>query len=68
MIVIPQCFECKHLDPNAPKGVMRCDAFPGGIPNAILLAEHDHKDPFPGDHGILFEEGEPEGKPSEAKG
>jgi hypothetical protein len=32
-----------------------CDAYPDGIPPAILSWEHDHRAPFPGDKGILFE-------------
>jgi hypothetical protein len=60
--IIPQCFDCTRL--HAGKG-MRCDAFPGGIPEAILLARHDHRQPYPGDNGILFEakpKPEPKGK------
>jgi hypothetical protein len=30
-------------------------AFPAGIPEKILFYEHDHRKPFPGDHGIRFE-------------
>lgn len=32
-----------------------CDAFPDGIPAAILLMKHDHRVAFPGDDGLLFE-------------
>ncbi len=52
MIIDPQCFECRRLLPV--KG-MKCEAFPDGIPDAILLNEHDHHAPFPGDHGLQFE-------------
>lgn len=37
-------------------GKDHCDAFPKGIPVAILTMEHDHTTPFEGDHGIQFEE------------
>ena len=32
----------------------KCTAFPDKIPEKILLNEHDHKKPYPGDHGIRF--------------
>ena len=51
--LIPQCLECKHRLPD-----WTCAAFPlvpPGIPVAILLGEHDHREPYPGDHGIRFE-------------
>jgi len=33
---------------------MRCEAFPEGVPSAILLNQVDHHLPFPGDHGLMF--------------
>lgn len=32
-----------------------CDAFPEGIPEAIQWMDADHRRPYPGDHGMLFE-------------
>lgn len=48
-----QCLTCRHR----VKGVhpIACDAFPGGVPDAILRNQHDHRQPYPGDHGILYE-------------
>lgn len=45
-----QCFNCKHY-----LGIFRCEAYPDrDIPDAIMLGEHDHTKPFPGDNGIRF--------------
>ena len=45
------CFWCKHLR----KDGISCDAFPEVIPDIIINGEHDHRTPFSGDNGILFE-------------
>jgi len=54
LLATPLCMLCKHfrqtLFPQAT-----CDAYPNGIPPAILSWEHDHRTRFPGDNGILFE-------------
>lgn len=51
-IITPQCHQCKHWTQN-----LRCTAFPDGIPLAILMNKHNHRQPFPGDHDIQFQEG-----------
>jgi hypothetical protein len=47
-----QCIDCRHR--RATTG-QTCAAFPDGIREAILSNEHDHRRPYPGDHGVLFE-------------
>ena len=32
-----------------------CKAYPEGIPEEILTGEVDHRTPYKGDHGIMFE-------------
>tara|TARA_R110000737_G_scaffold348421_1_gene382192 strand:+ start:852 stop:1070 length:219 start_codon:yes stop_codon:yes gene_type:complete len=53
----PQCIACIHYNSD---DVVKysCKAFPDRIPDEILEGEHDHKEPFKGDHGIRFEQRE----------
>lgn len=49
--VSPQCFQCTHFD----LALMNCVAF-SRIPEEIITNQFDHKKPYPGDHGIQFEQ------------
>ena len=55
---IPICSAClrfRAFDQDHPQAW--CEAFPGGIPDAIFTAAFDHRTAFPdgSDNGILFE-------------
>lgn len=51
------CVYCLHLVRRGDyePGIFRCDAFPNGIPDAILDNEVDHRKPYEGDQGIQYE-------------
>jgi hypothetical protein len=48
-VAAPICYGCLHQHPG-----LTCDAFPGRIPNAILLSQLDLRKPVAGDTGIMF--------------
>jgi hypothetical protein len=48
--IFSPCIDCRNY-----LVAYTCKAFPEGIPQQFLDGGHDHKTPFPGDHGIMFE-------------
>lgn len=45
-----QCATCRFRADG-----QKCRAFPQGIPYAIFKGKHDHRKPYEGDRGFLYE-------------
>jgi hypothetical protein len=54
-VAVTPCAFCRHFL-ETREGRARCAAFPEGegIPDVILHGQYDHRQPYPGDHGIQF--------------
>lgn len=53
---IIQCAWCKHYYRDRTKPGTHCSAFPDTpIPNDIIQGRHDHREAYPGDHGVRWE-------------
>ena len=66
--IVPQCGKCKKARGINEQRRAVCEAFPNGIPRALMLDEIDHfKENYPGDNGILGEPKQPETEGTEGK-
>lgn len=45
------CLTCRRKSPFGPT----CSAFPNGIPEEILSGDHQHRETYQGDGGLLYE-------------
>lgn len=51
----PICDACSRLGPKPDGPGLACEAFPAGIPDAILVEGFDHRQAFDGDNGVRFQ-------------
>ena len=50
----PLCSTCKHRT-TYENIIVKCNAYPDGIPREILTLKEDHRNLLPGDNGIRYE-------------
>jgi hypothetical protein len=53
----PICYNCTRQD---PEDHFKCIAFPKRIPQAIIESRADHRKPYPGDNGLLYDPIDPD--------
>jgi len=61
-----QCISC-YFYVGRITGGLACYAFPTGIPSETLTGGYDHRNPYPGDAGILWREDPGWAKPVESE-
>jgi len=54
---LSQCVTCTRMLSWMVTGqpAASCEAFPGGIPDAVWTNTYDHRQEMPGDHGLRWE-------------
>lgn len=54
---LSQCATCARMRPWTDSGgpTATCEAFPGGIPDAVWTNTYDHRKEVAGDHGVRWE-------------
>lgn len=54
---VSQCLVCtRYRSPfDGDRDGPTCEAFPDAIPQPIIAMEADHRQPYPGDHGLRWE-------------
>ena len=50
----PLCMWCRRYI-RSTWSDFACQAFPEGIPDQIITNQADHRQPYPGDNGLLFD-------------
>ena len=49
------CLNCRRYKPERFALPKRCQAFPDGIPDAIYFGDANHRKPYEGDGGLLYD-------------
>jgi hypothetical protein len=50
----PDCLKCQHFNGDSDPRQPTCAAFEDGIPTEIYFGGKPHRNPTPGDGGIVF--------------